>query len=192
MCSPCAVRVRRELDLGVLPTLTERALSIGPPLMPGSQCVQGRGREGPHLLVETCASGAEERDSTKEVVAPWGRLLHILSERSERWASASGCRGLQPAFPFCSLFKVGMGRLAEGLSGRICATMMCELPRWACKDLKAPVSRVVSSAWLSFLIWLSGFYSLPFSSHGDIGECCSPRGSDHCSLAGRGRSFFTR
>ena len=47
MCSPCAVRVRRELDLGVLPTPTERVLSIGPPLMPGSQCVQGRGREGP-------------------------------------------------------------------------------------------------------------------------------------------------
>lgn len=64
-------------------------------------------------------------------IAPWsgcslGKLHHILSERDERWPSASGCRGLQPAFPSCGLFKVGMGHLAGG--GRVCATMMRELP----------------------------------------------------------------
>lgn len=138
-----------------------------------------------------CASGTEERDSTVEVVALWGRLLYILLEREERWAGACGCGGRQPAFPSCFSFKVGMERLAGGLSGRICATVVRELPCWARKDLKAPVSLLVSCAWLSFLNWLSGFYSLPpFSSHGDVGECCPPRGSDALQPGRKGPIVF--
>lgn len=37
--------------MGVLPTPTERALPIGPPPTPASQCMQGGGREGPRLVV---------------------------------------------------------------------------------------------------------------------------------------------
>lgn len=70
--------------------------------------------------------------------------------------------------------------------------MLHSLPRWAPKDLKASVYLLIFPAWLSFLIHLSGFYSLPFSSRGDVGECCPPEVQMHCSLAGRGRSLVTR
>lgn len=114
--------------MGVFPTPTERALPIGPPPRARVPVHAGWGQGGAPFLMETCASGAEERDSAVKWVAPWGRLLPILPERDERWASACGCGGLQPASLSALYLRWAWVALLKGSRGALCHDVALAAP----------------------------------------------------------------